>query len=402
MNKFPIIKALIVVLAIAIFGHYLWLLSKKFSSFANSSQQTTKTEYYYCGMHPSVTSDHPDNCPICGMSLQLKNSHDDVISTKDRKILFYRHPMGKDVTSPVPMKDEMGMDFIPVYEDEAENNKTSIAGRTAFLLSEASQQMIGVKKAKVEKEVVNYEIKASARVAFDPDLYSAIAEYRVARETAELTRDTGMSIKGNSEALVSSSKLKLKLMGLSDNQIDSFGSSKFNAKNLLLPKGKVWVYADIYEYEFPYLKIGQQVSAESTLFPTQKFRGKVENISPIINATTRTVNIKAEVLDPTELLKPDMFLTVRIEVNLGEQLVIPEDSIIHTGDVNLVFQVDQSGRFEPKIVEVGTKNKGKIIVLSGLEEGDTVVSGANFLIDSESRFQAVVQNALSAQSEKKE
>lgn len=396
MKKLSLIKLLIIVLGIAILGHYFWLLSKNISSFTADSQQITKTKRYFCAMHPSVTSDHPDKCPICGMSLHSDDSSPREDKSKnEKKILFYRHPMGGNATSLVPMKDEMGMDFIPVYEDEKENNKNvPVDGRTAFLLSEASQQLIGVKKAKVEKEDVNYEIKTSARVAFDPDLYSAIAEYRVAKETAELTRDTAKSIKINSEALVSSSKLKLKLLGLSDEQINSFKNNKFDIKNLLLPKGKVWVYADIYEYEFPYLKIGQLVSAESTLFPTQKFTGKVVSISPIINASTRTINIKAEVLDPTELLKPDMFLTVRIQVPLGEQLVIPEDSVIHTGDINLVFQVDPSGHFEPKKVVIGTKNKGKFIVLSGLSLGDTVVSGANFLIDSESRFQAVVQNAL--------
>ncbi len=97
-----------------------------------------------------------------------------------------------------------------------------------------------------------------------------------------------------------------------------------------------------------------------------------------------------------------MFLTVRIQVEQGEKLVVPEDSIIHTGDINLVFRIDESGRFVPKKIELGAKSKGKFVVLSGLSEGDTVASGANFLIDSESRLRAVVQNALSSQSGKKE
>ncbi len=404
MKKFSLVKALIIVLGISLLGHYFILLRRDLSSFTKDRQQTAKAAHYYCPMHPSVTSDRPDNCPVCGMSLQVEDQpRAGTKPTKVRTILSYRHPMGKNVTSPVPMKDEMGMDFIPVYEDEAEDNQTpTLEGRIPVLLSEANQQLIGVKKAKVEKETVNYEIKASGRVAFDPDLYSAIAEYRVARETARLTQNTSETVKESSEALVSSSRLKLELMGFTDEQVTSLEGNKFDAKSLLLPEGKVWVYADVYEYELPYLKMGQIVSAESPLFPTQKFEGQVVSISPIITAATRTVNVKAEVSDPSRLLKPNMFLTVRIQASLGEQLVVPEDSVIHTGDINLVFRIDQSGRFEPTKVELGTKSKGKFIISSGLSAGDTVASAANFLIDSESRLRAVVQNALSSQSNSKE
>lgn len=384
------------VIILALFGHYLWLLRERHRWETIATHVEHVTPHYYCPMHPSVTSDHPGNCPICGMSLQAAESSEEQVQPSQKKVLFYRHPMGKNVTSRVPMKDEMGMDFIPVYEDEVNTSGSAILdGRTAVLLSEASQQLIGVKKATAVRESVTYEIKASGRVAYDPDLYAAVTEFQVARRASHLTIDSSPVVSSNAQSLVSASKLKLKLMGLSDEQIKALDSNKMNAENLLLPKDAVWVYADLYEYELPYLKVGQEIVSESSLYPEEEFKGKIVSVSPIVNATTRTINVKAQVNDPSHILKPDMFLTVRLKVELGIQLVVPDDAIIHTGDADLVFRVGDSGQFEPKQVKIGLKANRKTVIVAGLSEGEKVVAGANFLVDSESRLRAVLQSVPS-------
>ena len=374
--------------------HYVWLLTTQ--SNLNSSQShvpsDTKAEaaQYFCPMHPSVTSDHPGTCPICGMALQLAEGHTATDSTT-RKIAYYRHPMGQPVTSPTPMKDEMGMDFIPVYEDELrKDNGQPLEGRVGFPLSEANQQLIGVRKAVVARQVIDYEIRSSGRVAFDPALYSAVSDYRIALEALNHTKGAAAAVRHNAETLVAAAKLKLQLLGISAEQLKGFGSATLDPTNLLLPDGRVWVYADVYEYELPYLKVGQEIVADSSLFSTEHFNGSVISVSPVIDPNTRTISIKTEVTDAKKLLKPDMFLTVRIKVPLGAQLTVPEDSLIHTGDSDLVFLFGENDRFKPQQVKVGLRTKGQAVILSGLSEGDTVATGANFLLDSESRLRAVL------------
>ncbi len=407
------LRLLFIISSLALLGHYVWLLRHQ----SATVEAVVAARRYYCPMHPSVTSNQPGQCPICRMSLQSDEISGDQANNATtgnpttnpisqpsgepgaRKIAYYRHPMGGDATSLTPMKDEMGMDFIPVYEDEITLKPSALLdGRAAFLLSEVGQQLIGVKKATAEKRSIDYEIKSSGRVAFDPNLFAAISDYRVAKEAARNTRHTVPSVRQNSDALVAAAKLKLQLLGISEEQIRNFESNSFDTMSLLLPQGRVWVYADVYEYELPYLKVGQQIDVDSPLFSTEHFTGKLVSISPLINPSTRTISIKADVADPKHLLKPDMFLTVRTLIPLGEQVVIPEDAVVHTGDADLVFLLDSNGHFQPRKISLGVKTKGKAIVLSGLVAGETVAAGANFLIDSESRLRAVVQNANSAQS----
>lgn len=404
------LKTILLCLGIFCVARYGWLTVTRPTADHSKPQQLHPATQYYCPMHPSVTSDRPGKCPICGMDLQPHEAEDPPVEpehthTTSHKVLFYRDPMGKGITSPVPMKDEMGMDFIPVYEDEAasgDETVESVGGRAAVSLSESSQQLIGVKKTTARKDTVNYEIKSAGRVAFDPSLYAAILEYRIALAAAKQTRAAAGAVAGNSDALVAAARLKFELMGLSKEQIKSFEDSSFDANTLLLPQSTVWVYADVYEYELPHLKSGQQVVVETGLFPTAQFIGKVVSISPLVNPASRTVSIRAEVADPSHQLKPDMFLTVRIQLPLGEQLVVPDDAVIHTGDMDLVFRFDDTGRFVPTPVKIGVKTRGLAVVLSGLQEGDTVASGANFLIDSESRLKAVIHDAQSAQQAHKE
>ncbi len=362
-------------------------------------------ETYSCSMHPSIISDKPGKCPICQMDLQkveeaeaLPESHP---NRKDKKILFYRHPMRPDITSTTPSKDEMGMDYVPVYEEDSQADEISVAGRAAFNLSPERQQLIGVTTAKAKITPLNFEIRASGRAAFDPDLFTAVEEYRQAVLSRDQMKNSSYeSLRTQARELVSSVQTRLRLLGLSNEQIRKLGQGNASPMNLLLPKGNVWIYAEVFEYELPKIKENQNVEVTSPSLPGRTFMGRVASISPVLNAQTRTARVRFLVPDPEGVLRPDTFVNVKIQVFLGNKLAIPSDAVLHSGDENFVFVVQGDGRFEPRRVELGTKVNDYYEILSGVSSEESVVTSANFLIDSESRLRGVLKNAKSSPSDK--
>ncbi len=372
-------------------GIFIWQHYSRSKSLDETDRQGTSQQMYHCPMHPDVMSHKPGQCPICKMDLVPIEDHGPE-PTADQKILFYRHPMQADVTSKFPAKDSMGMDYIPVYADNSSNRTAStVDGRAGFTLSQESQQKIGVTSTAAILRPLTREIRATGRVAYDPELYAAIEEYQQAVIAKEHLQNSSYSgFIDQSAVLVKSSATRLKLLGLTDQQIRSIARGGSQAINLILPEGRVWVYAEVFEYEVGGLKPGQRVEAEAPSIPGTFFKGTISSISPLLNAPTRTIRVRAEVPDPKRLLRPDTYLNVRILIELGQKLAIPDDSVLHTGTQSYVFVKDETDHFYPREVELGAKVKGFYEVVSGLKIGEQVVTGANFLIDSESRLKAVI------------
>ena len=164
----------------------------------NNTQRTgtiseTAKDLYYCPMHPNFTSDKPGDCAICGMSLVKRDVNPPEAEqrrsrSKSGKILYYRNPMNPAVTSPVPMKDQMGMDYVPVYEEE-----TAPAQTSGVYISPEKQQLIGVKKGRVEKRKLSGQILTVGRVAYDPSLFTAQQEYLQAfKSSRTIHKDDGL------------------------------------------------------------------------------------------------------------------------------------------------------------------------------------------------------------------
>jgi hypothetical protein len=347
---------------------------------------------YQCSMHPQIVSEKPGVCPICQMRLQRVDASHADRPAAERKVMFYRHPMRADVTSPEPAKDEMGMSYIPVYEEDLPGDAGDVPGHAAFTLSTERQQLIGVTKAPVERRSLDLAVRAVGKVAYDPMLYQAIVEYReTLRSKAQLKDSQWPEALGGADALIRSARLKLRQLGLSEQQLREIAEAGGDPVNLLLPGNTVWVYAQVYEYEVELVRQGQRVAIHAPSQPGKEYAGKVVAIDPILQAASRTARVRIEVPTPDATLRPETFVHATIHVELGERLAIPEGAVLDTGEHQIAFVVGDGGRFEPRSVTLGRIADGFYEVLAGLAAGEQVVTSANFLIDSESRFRAALQ-----------
>lgn len=357
-------------------------------------------DYYTCPMHPEVHVHEPgQQCPICGMDLTKVEAEEAAPKAKkDRKLLFYRHPMNPSITSPTPAKDDMGMDFIPVYEDVEEGEEAGKdvreLGRGAITLSPRKRQLIGVRTAEVRRGSLEKQIRAYGRVAYDPELYHAQEEYLSALEIAELSRDLSQDAsRRRGKRLIDSAETRLRILGLNDSQIRRLKRDRRVDQTLLLGAvggGKMWVYADVYESDLAFVREGQRVQVEVPAYPGRAFSGRVLAIDPLINPKTRAARLRSEVEDPEGLLKPEMYVTAVIRAKPDSRLLVPREAVLDSGARQHVFVDEGEGRLEPRKVRLGLKGETHYEVLEGLEEGEKVVTSGNFLIDSESQLKAAM------------
>ncbi len=318
-----------------------------------------KKQIYRCPMHPHIVSDHPGTCPICHMDLQLV----------EEESLNTANP----ISSPV----------------------SNISGRDDIELGFERQQLIGVTFGTVSKKNLIRKVRATGKVAFDPELYTAIEEYRQAYATwKQVQSGSVVEMKKQIFELLQSSRTKLKLLGLNESKIDKIKDSYDNSLNLLLPQGKAWIYAEVFEHEMSGIKVGQKILATIPSKVHETFVGNISSISPVLNGQSRTIRVRAEVPDPKGILRPDTFMNVTIEIEFGEKLAIPEDSILFSEGDSFVFLVKDNGKFIPKRVTLGEKTQDYYEVVEGLNENDKIVTSANFLIDSESKLKSVLNRAL--------
>ena len=319
---------------------------------------------YQCAMHPQIVSDEPGVCPICQMKLQPveEAEHAPTVTPQTERNVGEVHPTG-------------------------------VPGHASFTLSTRRQQLIGVTRAPVEERDLEVEIRAVGKVAHDPELYRAITEYREALSGRRQVRESpwGETRQG-SDAIVRASKLRLRQLGLSELELRQITEDDADPVNLLLPGKSVWVYARVYEYEIALVAPGQAVTITAPSVPGRVFEAEIAAVDTVLDPATRTARVRALVHTPDESLRPESFVHVKIRVPLGRRLAIPEEAVLDTGEHRIVFVVEGDGYFEPRSAGLGREAGGYYEVLSGLGAGEMVVTSANFLIDSESRF----RSALSA------
>ena len=379
---------------------------------------------------------------------------------ESRRPLFYRNPMNPMVTSPVPAKDAMGMDYVPVYaEDDGDGNDA--AGTVK--VDPVTVQSIGVRTAAARRTSITRAIRAVARVDFDeermarlhpkvegwitelsvaktgeyvdkdqvllsiysPRLVSTQQEYLLALNNLEVLKSSPIDdIRRGAEELVDSSRERLLLFDVAEYQIRELEQARVIQKNLhihtpvagtvinigaregqyVTPKtelymvvdlSSVWVYADIYEYELPWVRVGDEVEMTLTGVPGRTFTGKLDYIYPYAESRTRSIKVRIIFDNPEMLLKPEMFAEVVIKSDKQvDVIVIPSEAVIRSGQSNRVFVVRAPGKFEPTIVKLGFQSAGQVVVLEGIEDGDEVVVSAQFLVDSESSLREATMKMM--------
>ncbi|MGA2466517.1 MAG: efflux RND transporter periplasmic adaptor subunit [Thermodesulfobacteriota bacterium] len=255
---------------------------------------------------------------------------------------------------------------------------------------------------------------------YSPELVSTQEEYLIAlRAKRDLSKSPFPEVAGSGDSLAESAKRRLKLWDISDDQIKTLEESGQAKKTLTLYspfsgfvlekaayKGMnvmpgvalfkladlsvVWLYADVYEYELPFVRLGQQASVQLASMPGETFTGRAVYIYPSLNPETRTAKVRFEIPNSRERLKPEMYANVEIKVHLGQKLTVPEGAIIDTGLRQLAIIDKGNGYFEPREVKVGSKVDNYYEVIKGLKAGERVVTSANFLIDSESKLKEAV------------
>lgn len=427
---------------------------------ASSPEQTTSTTrekaaakqektLYHCPMHPNYISDRPGECPICGMTL--------VPIEKEEEKESLTLPGGAVEISP-ERQQLLGVTFGQAERREL-HQIISAYGRLSYdetRLASVTTKFSGW----VEKLYVDYTGKLVRRgeplfSIYSPDLIAAQEEYLLALRAqktfepregglASRSQGDGRAILGsalnskrgsadlnpNLASLVEAAKRRLLLWDIDEAQIARMekegkpfrsltiyspvtgfiteknvveGKFVMAGENLfsLADLSRVWLLADIYELDLPLVAVGKEVEVEIASFPGETFRGRITYIFPYLENESRTVKVRVEFPNPGYRLKPEMYGRVKMHLMLGSRLSIPEEAIIDTGERKLVFVVHEGNHFEPREIKLGIKAGEFYEILSGLEEGERVVTSAQFLIDSESRLKAAVKGFHQHPSEKK-
>ncbi len=378
--------------------------------------------------------------PLFGLASSPPTSPDGLAKSK-RRILYYKNPMGQPDTSPVPKKDEMGMDYIPVYEGEDDD-----AG--AVKISADRIQKLGIRIAPAEMRPHVRTIQATGLVHFDEgrqivvtarfdgwiekllvshtgdsvrrgqplaeffsfDLHRVVLEYVNARgSTTGRGADLGPMYRLRNLGIAEEDVQRIVREGratqtlplrapidgvvIEKKAVEGMRAAPGDMLFRIVDLGTVWVIADVYERDLIDIAIGQEVQVTVLARPGQRFTGKLTFIYPSVRAATRTAQVRIEIPNPDRALLIDMFVTV--EIKAGQQrepvLSIPDSAAIESGTRSIVLVEKGEGRFEPRDVELGKRGDGYIQVLAGLKEGEQVVVSGNFLIDAESNLQSALR-----------
>jgi Cu(I)/Ag(I) efflux system membrane fusion protein len=358
----------------------------------------------------------------------------------DRKIKYYRNPMGLPDTSPTPKKDSMGMDYIPVYEAEDSDD-------ASVKLSPGKIQRTGVKSEPAAPRVIRTLIRAPGTVQLDerrtsivsfrfegfvesvenvttgdhvhkgqalmrvysPSMSSAAAEYlavlsgslgaQALKGARRRLENLGMPEKAIAE-IERTREISLSVPWLAPQDGEIIERAAVNGMRAapgdmlfrIVDHQVVWVLVDIAERDLERVAIGQTVDVRPRAFAHRAFSGKVALIYPHLNAQTRTARVRIELANPEGLLRPDMY--VDAEINTGNPapvLSVPDSAVLDTGSRQAVFIDMGQGRFEPRDVKLGPRGGGYVEIREGVADGEPVVVSANFLIDAESNLKAALK-----------
>ncbi len=407
---------------------------------------------------PRKTADGRDYLPVrVGADVSFEDKPKDAgtsggatAGASGRKVLYYRNPMGLPDTSPVPKKDSMGMDYLPVYEGEAEEGNT-------VKVSPGKLQRTGVRTQAAERRVVVRPVRVPGTVQLDerrvtivstrsdtfiehvenvttgdrvrkgqpllhlysPEIASAGAQYlSVLNEVGGANGGRPLLIEGARRRLENlnvpqevlteierTRKVPMSMVWTAPR--DGVVLERNVTEGMRAPAGEVlfriadissvWVLADVPEHELGLIRPGQAVTVRVRSLPGRTFTGRVGVIYPQVTKETRTTRVRIELPNPEGVLLADMYADVEIMTGAAKPVVaVPDDAVIDTGERQVVILDRGEGRFEPREVKVGSRGTGFVEIREGIQAGDQVVTSANFLIDAESNLKAALQGMAAA------
>jgi membrane fusion protein, copper/silver efflux system len=388
-------------------------------------EQKTEAVQYHCPMHPTVVSDKPGACPICGMKL-------------------------------VPIEEKSADDATGTSGD---GRASTVPGQAVVSITPQARQTMGLELGTVERRALAREVHTSARIVADetrlhhvtvkidgwvnelfasitgqavkqgdplltvysPDLLSAQQEYVTALKTNEkLAASSDADARHSAAELVTAARRRLELWDVSEGQIArlerthevekyvtlyapmsgavierniSAGHNLIAGEVLMTIADLtgVWGDADIYQSDLPYITVGMPLEMSLPYWPDKTFKGKVIFVSPTLDPQTRTLHARLEIPNPELLLRPGMYGDATLSYSLGEKLAVPAEAVMFSGKHSYAFKDGGDGHLIPTRIRVGMRGDGWYEVIEGLEEGDRIVVSANFLVDSESSLKAALE-----------
>lgn len=404
--------------------------------------------YWTCPMHPEIQEDEPGSCPICGMDLHPVREDDDDHEEHtehqhtEREIEYWTCPMHPEIQEDEPGSCPIcGMDLTPIYKDDDIEMDPEVIG--SLRITPVQQQLIGVQYDSVQKRNLTRTVRTVGHVATDErretEVTIRVSGYvektHVAETGVKVRRgdplvtiyspdlvssqeDYLIALNSNNTNLIQRARERLRLLLMPESEIrrlEEKGESllevtltaPFNGvvlkKNVrdgmritpgmmlyeIVALDNVWLLADIYEEDLPFIREGQRATFDLQGRPGNNFEGHVTLIHPDINPRTRTLPVRIEVPNPDGSIRLDQYGWVTFHDELDEVLSVHRDAVLITGKRAVVFREAGNGRFELVEVHLGARANEYYHVLHGLDEGDRVVTSGRFFLDAESRLRGI-------------
>ena len=370
----------------------------------------------------------------------VKTPASKVASGGEKKIKFYRNPMGLPDISKTPKKDSMGMDYIPVYEGEQEDANT-------ITLMPGKIQRLGVATQKADMRVLSVPVRAPGTIQLDERRISVVSVRTESFVDTVENVTTGTEVKGGQPLLRMYSPVVASAaadyLAVLNGRVSGAGTSGSRQRllNLAVPQdvltqiektreipltftwsvprdgvvlernvvdgqrvmpgdvlfrvadhSVVWAVVDVAERDLAMITQGQKVILKTTALGAREFPGTVALVYPHLDPATRSVRVRIELKNEDMVLRPDMYVEALINTGTDQPvLAVPESSVIDSGIRQIVIVDRGDGKFSPRAVKIGRRGQAYVEITDGIMNGDNVVTSANFLIDAESNLQSALQ-----------